>query len=61
MRVHLLLIAALVQGCAAVHPAVPAGGASQSIVAVIVPGSGHGTFTDRAALVDLAIREFLEP
>lgn len=26
----------------------------------IVPGAGHGTFEDRAALVDLAIREFLE-
>ena len=27
---------------------------------LIVPGSGHGTFTDRPALVNLAIREFLD-
>jgi pimeloyl-ACP methyl ester carboxylesterase len=26
----------------------------------IVPGAGHGTFTDRPELVDLAIREFLD-
>jgi pimeloyl-ACP methyl ester carboxylesterase len=26
----------------------------------IVPGAGHGTFSDRPELVDLAIREFLE-
>jgi pimeloyl-ACP methyl ester carboxylesterase len=25
-----------------------------------VPGAGHGTFSDRPELVDLAIREFLE-
>ena len=26
----------------------------------IVPGAGHGTFSDRPELVDLAIRQFLE-